>query len=710
MQGSKEYKKELLKWLNIDELQRVQDSFHEMTGMSAVTIDLEGNPITKKSGNDRYCDELVKNNKKACMLCRECHVYGANEAGKREKASIYYCHMGLLEFSSPIIIDGLTVACMVGGMLPESLPSLEELTEIAGDYDLDPELLMSALKEKHTSDIFSIMKASDFMYTMALIISNAANGRLNTERSNEEMLKASSLKDDFLANMSHEIRTPMNAVIGMAEIALKEDMSAEAYEHVKEIQSSGKALLRIINDILDYSKINSGKLDIFPEEYSLPELISNVNSIISNRLLPKKDSVSLLVDVDPTIPEHLIGDSSRIQQIIINLANNAVKFTESGSVRIVISHQRQNEKNTILNVSVEDTGIGIKSEDLGRLFQSFTQVNSKRNRSIEGTGLGLAIVKQLTELMGGNVSVSSKFGVGSVFSFSIPQEVPSNTPCAFVENAKNIAILNMAKPTLRSEHLVHVSDMLGISCAFLEFDSDALEKLMHWIRDNSSLECFLLVEEDKDMESDDIEFLEGLMNENRNLHVCLITGEERPAILKDHTKIETIKAPIYTINLKNLIYNCLNKAQGITPDIDSISTPSEVHFMVHGASVLLVDDTPINLRVAEKLLERVGIKPDKAISGKQAIEKITSSHYDLVFMDHMMPELDGIDTTRIIRRFHTKYDNMPIIALTANVAGEAKQLFLDEGMNDFLAKPIEVRDLNAILLKWLPKKCIEIIP
>lgn len=375
---------------------------------------------------------------------------------------------------------------------------------------------------------------------------------------------ANEAKSNFLANMSHEIRTPMNAIIGMAEIVMREKLSWEQKQKIEQIHSAGKNLLAIINDILDFSKIESGKMEIREDTYQLSEVIADVKNILATRAAEKLLRLKMMVNQD--IPMTLYGDDMRIRQIIINLGNNAIKFTEKGSVTIVVDYEPDGE-NILLKVEVHDTGIGIKPEDQKKLFTSFQQVDGKRNRKIEGTGLGLSITKALITLMGGTVSLKSEYGVGSTFSFEIPQKV---------------------------------------------------------------------------------------MNETEVVH----TKEE---------VVEKFTAP--------------------------------------DAKILVVDDNQMNLSVAEGLLQPLKMQIDLAESGFRAIDMIKQNqYYDIVFMDHMMPELDGIETTKKIRELEGNYyKELPIIALTANAINGVKEMFLENGMNDFLAKPIDMKQMTMMLWKWLPK-------
>ena len=268
------------------------------------------------------------------------------------------------------------------------------------------------------------------------------------------------MKTDFLANMSHEIRTPMNAVIGMAEMALRDNLPDEARSYIKQIKSSGRALLSIINDILDFSKIESGKMDIIPIEYDSMSLFNDVSNIIMTRLVDK--DVSFDLDINPSLPVMLFGDNIRVRQILINLANNAVKFTNHGFVRICVDFDKLNDEEILLKIAVKDSGIGIKEEDVSKIFESFQQVDSKRNRNVEGTGLGLAISQRLVSLMHGKISVESEYGVGSTFSFAIPQKIANAEPAMLVKTTKNKIALGLFTNKNHIESFMRDSKRLGI--------------------------------------------------------------------------------------------------------------------------------------------------------------------------------------------------------------------------------------------------------
>lgn len=507
---------------------------------------------------------------------------------------------------------------------------------------------------------------------------------------------ANRAKSDFLANMSHEIRTPMNAIVGMCELILREnDISNIVRERCVNIQNSGKSLLSIINNILDFSKIESGNMELIEDKFNISSVLEEVINMTVTRKGCKK--IEIIVLADPNIPCGLIGDEVCIKQIIINLMTNAVKFTHSGAVTLSVSHIVQ-EDSIILKISVEDTGIGITEENLNRLFTSFQQLDTRKNRSIEGTGLGLAISKRLLTQMGGTINVSSVYGQGSVFSFEIPLKISDARPFISVNEPEKlyaavfIDFEKIENSVVKKQYTIlmnEISSLLGVKMVH----TVSLSELKTTISERKITHCFIGKEEY-------IENKDYFDKISLELNVSLI--QDITDSIQLPASIKCIYKPFYVMS----VALALNNEADNYNKIERLS--SSVSFTAPKARVLIVDDAEINLKVASGLMQPYNMELITADSGPSAINKIRFQNIDLVFMDHMMPEMDGVEATRIIRSMNGEYyKKLPIIALTANAVNGAREMFKESDFNDFIAKPIELLALDRVLKKWIPADKIE---
>lgn len=666
--------------IDVEILQQIQDAFSDMTGMAALTTDEFGNPVTKGSNFTEFCMTYTRMSKLGKARCENCDKRGAEITLESGKSCTYYCHAGLVDFAAPIMANGVMVGSFIGGQILTSEPELEKFENIAKELDIDPEKYKEAVKKVRITDKKSIDKAAQSLCTIANTLSNIAYKSYCLYHSNIEIEKASNMKSDFLANMSHEIRTPMNAILGMVDLALREEMSPAARDFIKQIKASGKNLLVIINDILDFSKIEAGKMDIIEAVYEPLSVINDVASIVNSRIGIKP--IEFTMDISTKLPKKLYGDNYRVHQILINLLNNAVKFTRQGEVHLSVSCEiDQNDPEfVIITTSIADTGIGIKKEDMSKLFNSFQQVDSKRNRNIEGTGLGLAISQQLLRMMNGTISVESEYEKGTKFTFVFPQKIIDGANCipllsepeqaaVLVENAyvRKQLYKDLDKIKVEYTEISNISEAAGASQKFVIVEEQFLnEELFEYLRTYPDVICI------------------G------------ITSYTYRNTITDIPNIKILRKPVYSLSL----YNAMGIAH-IELELDN-SEENAFTFVAPTAEILIVDDNSVNLTVAKGLLEPLEMKIDTADSAGKAIEMLHKKQYDLIFMDHMMPEVDGVEATHIIRRLMHNYDNVPIIALTANAVSGAREMFIKEGMNDFVAKPIEIMDITSKLKMWLP--------
>ena len=508
---------------------------------------------------------------------------------------------------------------------------------------------------------------------------------------NQKVKSASQAKSDFLAKMSHEIRTPMNAITGMAELLMMLDISREARGYVQDIKQAGVNLLSIINDILDFSKIESGKLDIVPVKYLLSSLINDTVNIIRMRLIVKP--LRFYTNIDGNIPNSLIGDEARLRQILLNLLSNAVKYSEKGHIGLSITVDKRDEQKVWLKITVLDTGKGIKPEDQAKLFDEFVQVDTKKNHSIEGTGLGLAITKRLCSVMGGDISMESEYGKGSVFTAIIPQGIESKAPFAAVENAGKKKILVYEGRSIYANAVCWSLENMRVPYTVVTNQEDFAAAIFReeWFYLFSGYGLYQKIKPFMDQSSS--AFFGG---KKPSLALMVEWGTE--AYIPG---VRFVSIPVQSLSIANVL-------NGKAENKGYIKSAGVIRFTYPNARLLVVDDIATNLKVVEGLLAPYRIMIDTCLNGLQAVELVKRNKYDLIFMDHMMPEMDGIEATAIIRSLDgERFRTIPIIALTANAVVGMREMFLENGFDDFLSKPIDVSKMDEMLNRWIPKEKME---
>jgi signal transduction histidine kinase/DNA-binding response OmpR family regulator len=516
---------------------------------------------------------------------------------------------------------------------------------------------------------------------------------------------ANQAKGDFLANMSHEIRTPMNAIIGMSHLASKTELTAKQHNYISKIQSSAQALLGLINDILDFSKIEAGKLDMETIEFSLGDVFDHLSTLLSDKALDK--SLELLFSVDKEVPAHLMGDPLRLGQILTNLGNNAIKFTEKGEIIISVKMIEQKPNYVVLQFSVKDSGIGLNQEQIGKLFKEFSQADSSTSRKYGGTGLGLTISKKLTEMMKGRIWVESKPGNGSSFIFTATfglVDEPKKKILSPSIDLHGMKVLVVDDNAAAREILQETLKSFSFTVSVASSGQEGINLLEKAVRDQP---YELLLMDWKMPGMDGVEASKLIKNNSKLPKIptiIILTAYSKDEVMHKAKGVELdgfLTKPINPSMLLDSIMEVFGKKvdkrvrRGADSQVDAKTLKA-----IQGAKVLLVDDNEINREIGIEILEQAGLYVTTANDGEKAIEKIAKSEFDCILMDIQMPIMDGYTATRIIRK-DTQFNNLPIIAMTANAMEEDKKQATESGMNDHVAKPIDVKRLFDVLTKWI---------